>query len=79
MWVSHVNPATKYEFLTKPIIFMPNIMWQVICLLDTVLIDSKVEVLLNLLVLSHVELFLFVVAMYACIYTRNLNLTEQMN
>jgi hypothetical protein len=37
----------------------------VICLLDTVLIDFKVEVLLNLLVLSHVELFLFGLAMYA--------------
>jgi len=37
----------------------------VICLLDTVFIDSKVEVLLNLLLLSHVELVLFVVAMYA--------------
>ena len=37
----------------------------VICLLDTVFIDSKVDVLANLLVLSHVELFLFVVAMYA--------------
>jgi hypothetical protein len=37
----------------------------VICLLDMVFIDSKVEVLLNLLVSSNVELVLFVVAMYA--------------